>query len=85
MQSPAFVTDVTAHIYPDSAGYHYCKLLSPARIMEWIYVDGLRRNDRAADHPFRPDIKGEKEVEEEVVPNKPLLLRGGAGTGLQEQ
>ena len=24
------------------AGFHYCKLLSPARAMEWIYVDGLR-------------------------------------------
>ena len=23
-------------------GYHYCKLLSPARAMEWIMVDGLR-------------------------------------------
>ena len=24
-------------------GMHYCKLLSPARCMEWIYTDGLRR------------------------------------------
>lgn len=26
-------------------GFHYCKLLSPARAMEWIYVDGLRAHD----------------------------------------
>lgn len=24
------------------AGMHYCKLLSPARVLEWVYVDGLR-------------------------------------------
>ena len=28
---------------PISAGYHFCKLLSPARVMEWIYGDGLRK------------------------------------------
>lgn len=27
-----------------SAGFHFCKILSPARVMEWIYVDGLREN-----------------------------------------
>lgn len=34
-------TDVT---YPIGmfAGMHFCKLLSPAKAMEWIYVDGLR-------------------------------------------
>lgn len=25
-------------------GNHYCKLLSPGRVMEWIYVDGLKKN-----------------------------------------
>ena len=29
---------------PDPGCYHYCKLLSPARAMEWIYLDGLRRH-----------------------------------------
>lgn len=28
---------------PDPGCFHYCKLLSPARAMEWVYVDGLRR------------------------------------------
>ncbi|CAM9266739.1 unnamed protein product [Ectocarpus fasciculatus] len=27
---------------PCSAGFHYCKLLSPSRALEWMYVDGLR-------------------------------------------
>lgn len=31
---------VTSKYIP--AGMHYCKLLSPARAMEWIYLDGLR-------------------------------------------
>eukprot|EP00939_MAST-03C_sp_MAST-3C-sp1_P000305 g305.t1 len=29
--------------YTSTVGYHYCKLLSPARAMEWIYLDGLRK------------------------------------------
>jgi len=29
-------------VLPDPGCFHYCKLLSPARAMEWIYVDALR-------------------------------------------
>jgi hypothetical protein len=32
---------------PDPGCYHYCKLLSPARVMEWIMVDGLRQKKQA--------------------------------------
>ena len=33
--------------YVVTVGYHYCKLLSPARAMEWIYVDALRPTSTA--------------------------------------
>ena len=26
-----------------AAGFHYCKVLSPARVLEWMMVDGLRK------------------------------------------
>jgi len=29
-------------LLPCPAGFHYCKLLSPARALEWMMVDGLR-------------------------------------------
>ena len=28
-----------------AAGFHYCKLLSPFRAMEWIYIDALYDRD----------------------------------------
>ena len=33
----------TDYSIKSAAGMHYCKLLSPARAMKWIYVDGLRK------------------------------------------
>jgi hypothetical protein len=41
IQSPCSHTPVNYSI-ASAAGYHYCKVLSPARAMEWIYIDGLR-------------------------------------------
>lgn len=41
LTSPQFST-ATDFWLPKTAGFHYCKVLSPARAMEWMYVDGLR-------------------------------------------
>ena len=43
VQSPMMRTP-TDYFLPVAAGFHYCKLLSPARAIEWIYVDGLREH-----------------------------------------
>jgi len=36
---------------PDPGCYHYCKLLSPARALEWIMVDGLRKKPSLSEEP----------------------------------
>ena len=42
LDSPMMRTP-TDYLVSEAAGFHYCKLLSPARAMEWMYVDGLKR------------------------------------------
>ena len=44
VQSPMMRTPTT---YPIKAarGFHYCKVLSPFRVIEWIYVDSLYSRD----------------------------------------
>lgn len=53
ISSPTFTTKNKNNGYEpfvETVGYHYCKLMSPARIMEWIYVDSLREYDSLANH-----------------------------------
>lgn len=32
------------YVVPAASGFHYCKVLSPARAMEWMHVQGLREH-----------------------------------------
>ena len=41
VQSLVLKTDVH-YILKGFAGMHFCKLLNPARVIEWVYVDSLR-------------------------------------------
>lgn len=43
VRSITLITPLSVPILGDKfAGQHYCKIISPARIVEWIYSDGLR-------------------------------------------
>ena len=45
VRAPYFTTgnkNLGNETYLETIGYHYCKVLSPARAMEWIYVDALK-------------------------------------------
>lgn len=44
VSSPQLTTPIDYFI-TSFAGVHYCKVLSPARAMEWLYVDGLRAHN----------------------------------------
>ena len=44
VQSPMMRTPTTYAIKA-AAGFHYCKVLSPFKVMEWIYNDSLFDTD----------------------------------------
>jgi len=43
VSSPRLVSPVDFMFKP-AAGMLYCKLISPARVAEWIMVDGLKKD-----------------------------------------
>jgi hypothetical protein len=50
-KSPKLQTDVKMNFlgtHDAEGGDFYCKLLSPAKVAEWVYCDGLRRYDGAS-------------------------------------
>jgi len=40
VQSPVLKTEIDGKIYP---GNHYCKFLSPARVLDWMMTDSLQK------------------------------------------
>ena len=44
VRSQYLYTNLTCFFAQDECGVHYCKVLSPARAMEWIYIESLRFN-----------------------------------------
>jgi hypothetical protein len=44
VQSPTMRTPVD-YIVPQAAGFHYCKVLSPFKAIEWMMLDGLYENN----------------------------------------
>merc|ERR1711862_424690 len=40
VQSPVLKTEIDGRIFP---GSHYCKMLSPARVLDWMMTDGLKK------------------------------------------
>lgn len=42
LQVQSFYAFYSLSSNPYGAGNHYCKLLSPARVLEWVYVDSVR-------------------------------------------
>jgi hypothetical protein len=40
VSSPVLKTEIDGKIYP---GNHYCKFLSPARVLDWMMTDGIKK------------------------------------------
>jgi len=45
-----YMATPTDYWEPQVQGFHYCKVLSPYKVVEWIYVDSLFDRDSRAHH-----------------------------------
>jgi len=48
VSSPVLKTEIDGKIYP---GNHYCKFLSPARVLDWMMTDGIKKFNAMEDTP----------------------------------
>jgi len=65
ISSPMMRTPTTYPIHAAS-GFHYCKLLSPFRAIEWIYIDSLYDHDGLKPHVEIDHLQGRQEFLEIV-------------------
>jgi len=63
VSSPVLKTEIDGKIYP---GNHYCKFLSPARVLDWMMTDGIKKFS-ATDDTSKSKSKPSKDARVDII------------------